>query len=112
MEIIKTNVESKIEIFKMTRESENVSDIPDMVNIELTGDYLLYSDINAKDEVVEVLAFKEKGGSILSTISDTFKREFMAIMDLGLKDIVVAKKTGKTKSNRDFVTCLLISATE
>lgn len=112
MEIIKTNVESKIEIFKMTRESENVSEIPDMVNIEVTGEYLEYRDTNAKGEEVEVLSFKEKGGSILSTISNTFKREFMAIMDLGLKDIVIAKKTGKTKSNRDFITCVLISATE
>ena len=112
MEIIKTNVESKIEIFKMTRESEKVSDLPDMVSIELTGEYLEYEDINAKDEVVVVLAFKTKDGQILSTISDTFKREFMAIMDLGLKDVVIAKKTGKTKSNRDFITCVLISATE
>lgn len=112
MQIIKTNVESKIEVFKMTRESENVSGIPDMVNIELTGEYLEYKDTNAKGEEVEVLAFKEKGGSVLSTISETFKREFMEIMDLGLTDVVIAKKTGKTKSNRDFVTCILISAAE
>lgn len=112
MEIIKTNVESKIEIFKMTRDSEKVSEIPDMVNIEITGDYLEYRDTNAKGEDVEVLAFKEKGGSVLSTISETFKREFMAIIDLGIKDVVIAKKTSKTKSNRDFITCVLVSATE
>lgn len=112
MQVVKSNVESKVEIFKMTRNSEQVSSLADGSELELTGNYLLYNDTNARGELNEVFAFTTKDGKCYSTVSETFKREVMDILSLGVNNIVIAKTSGQTKNGRTYISCILVDATE
>lgn len=69
--------------------------------------WMLYEEVNMKGEPVEVLAILSEG-EIYSTISETFKREFMKIVDFFGEDTGAIKViTGSTKAGRSYVTCTI-----
>lgn len=71
--------------------------------------WMYYEDLNYDGETVNVLSiFDETTGVTYQTNSDTFKREFDdMIYMLGEEGLQIIKKSGVTKSDRTFVTCVL-----
>lgn len=69
--------------------------------------WALYEDADkTSGEVREVLSILTTDGDVLSTISETFKNDFLDMFDMfgeELKKIEVV--TGKSKNNRTYVTC-------
>lgn len=73
--------------------------------------YALYEDVNAKGDEQEVLAVLTSEGDTFSTISDTFKRDFEAILDM-VKDynadiatIDIEVIGGESKNGRHYIGC-------
>lgn len=114
MEIIKTNIENleknrkefyvltkgvTLSVQKMTEE--------ELAKVYPVRGYALYSEVNARGEVVEVLAIKSDG-VVLSTISNTFKKEFFDIFDImGEEEFSIHVVKGLTRGGRTFFTCSL-----
>lgn len=114
MKIIRTNIadleSNKKEIYILTKGvTLSVQKMTDeqLEKVYPVHGYALYEDVNARGEVVEVLAIKTDG-VVLSTVSATFKREFFDIVDIMENDafsIHVIK--GMTRGGRTFYTCSL-----
>lgn len=74
------------------------------------AEWCLFSDIQEGEEK-EILSIHDGGGNYFATNSPTFQREFKFIVDLceeygePLSDIRIVG--GKSKSDRDFVTCMM-----
>ena len=96
---------TKGEMFNMTQGAvDKVSDHVGEV-LELEG-WLLYEDVNSDGEVQTVLALKEKNGLVSATISKTFIEQFIKMADfMGEEEYNVQVVGGKSKSNREYITC-------
>lgn len=108
MQIIEQSKEfTKAETYKLTRgQSVNMKDAIG-TKIEPVG-YLKYREVNSRGEEVEILAILAKDGTVFSTMSLTFKREFEYIWELmDGDDFAIEVIGGITKSNRDYVSCTL-----
>ena len=108
MEIISKSRElSKMEQYKLTR--GNSTNAKDAVGTTIHPDaWCIYQEVNARGEDVEILAILDHDGSVYSTMSQTFKREFDAIVDIMAgDDFKVTIIDGLTNSGRSFVTCTL-----
>lgn len=106
MEIIEKSRDfSKQEIYKLTH-NQSVS-LKDAVgeSFHVTG-YLYYSDSNYRGESVAVLMMETDRGYV-STISETFRNEFFAIVEAFDLPVDIEVIGGKTKSGRDFINCQL-----
>lgn len=114
MEILATNIanikESKQLLYKMTVSAgQNVQKMTDEQRAKAypVDVYVLYQDVNEKGEehqILSILSGKEK----LTTISQTFIKSFMKIVDLMDGDpfgIIVTG--GESKNGRKFVDCEL-----
>lgn len=73
--------------------------------------FALYEDVNSKGEEQEVLAVLTSEGDTFSTISDTFKRDFAAIVDVvnqygvDLAAVDIEVIGGESKSGRHYIGC-------
>lgn len=114
MEIIKTNIDAtnKYDLYKLTRSSgEMVQNAPDGMSVPVAK-WALYNDPKeAKDGTVKdntVLSIVDTSGVKYSTVSATFQRDFMDIVDIMAGDpFAVILRHGKTKAGKDFVSCEL-----
>lgn len=114
MKIISTNIsnleQNKKEIYILTKGvTLSVQKMTDeqLERVYPVHGYALYEDVNAKGEVVEVLAIKTDG-VVLSTVSATFKREFLDIVDIMDGDeFSIHVIRGVTRGGRTFYTCSL-----
>jgi hypothetical protein len=100
---------TKREIYKLTKGPS--TSVQDAVGMEIKVDcWLLYSDVNAKGEEVEILAILADDGSVYSTISGTFKRTFEEILEIfedeELPEILIQE--GTSKNNRSFAFCTIV----
>lgn len=113
MEIIATNIENLAEnkkaLYQLTKSpGVNVKDLQPDVSHPVAG-WALYKDLsNGRDGAVErnVLAVILEDGTKIQTISNTFIRAFMEIVELMQTDpfsIITRKST--SKAGREFVTC-------
>lgn len=114
MEIIKTNIDSadKYKLYKLTKSAGMmVQDAPDGISVPI-ADWMLYNDPKpGKDGAMKdnlVLSFTDNGGVKYSTISSTFQREFMDVVEImdGIPFAVLFIH-GQTKAGKSFVTCEL-----
>ena len=114
MKILKTNIpdleSNKKELYILTR---GVSlSVQKMTDEELSkaypvNGYALYEEENSTGEMVEVLAIKTTG-TVLSTISQTFKDEFLYIADLfGNDPFSIRVVRDVSSKGRTFYTCAL-----
>ena len=113
MEIIKTNIENlnenKKALYQLTKApGANVKDIQPDISHPVAG-WALYKDIsNGRDGAVEreVLAVILEDGTKLQTISGTFIKAFMEIVNLmeGEPFSIITRKS-TSKAGREFVTC-------
>lgn len=73
--------------------------------------YALYEDVNAKGDKQAVLAVLTSEGDTFSTISETFKRDFEAIVDMvnqykaDLATVDIEVIGGESKSGRHYIGC-------
>ncbi len=73
--------------------------------------FALYEDVNAKGDEQEVLAVLTSEGDTFSTISDTFKRDFAAIVEVAgqysvdLASIDIEVIGGESKQGRHYIGC-------
>lgn len=71
--------------------------------------YCLYNEVNRKGEENEILSILDESGTVIATISETFKRDFFSIADLmGGDEFSIKIIHGTTKAGRDFVTCEMV----
>ena len=107
-EIIKSSKElTKEQIYFLTKSKTAVKMAEcdgQVVDMEA---WALYSDADYKTgEMKEILAILTTEGETLVTVSDTFKRDFLDIVDIfGDEFRRVKVVTGKSNNNRTFVTC-------
>lgn len=109
MKVIRANFNTETEkplTYRMTR-GENTC-VKDIVGTEFTVEkYLIYQDINGRGEEVEILAILTTSGEIYSALSPTFKNEFNYIEECGLLGETLKVYTGKSKSDRVFISVTL-----
>lgn len=105
------------QVYKLTKQSDkSIQELNAGTCFKMAA-YIIYKDVNnSTGEENEVLAMEitdpfEEGAEpyIVSTISETFKREFRSILELAdeygkpFTDLTFKVLKGKTKANRDFV---------
>ena len=114
MKIIKSNVDlsDKKLIYKLTKSSGLlVQDAPEDLSIPVKW-WALYDDPKTGKDGAEkenlVLSFIGEGGGKYSTISATFQREFLEIVEIMENDpFAILLKHGTAKNGKPFVTCEL-----
>lgn len=114
MEIIKTNVDlnDKKAIYKLTKSSSMmVQEAPAGLSVPVAS-WALYNDPktdkNGALKENKVLSFVDTSGVKYSTISVTFIREFMDIVDImGADPFAIILIHGTTRGGKPFVSCEL-----
>lgn len=113
MEILRSNIDSanKYDVYRMTKSSgEMVQNIVDGLSVPVSK-WALYTDVKeGRDGTKEqqVLSIVDNSGVKYSTVSATFVREFLDIVDIMDGDaFAVIIRHGQTKSGKNFVTCEL-----
>lgn len=101
---------SEVEQYLMTIAPSIVSmkDVKDGEHITIDG-VLLFEDIKEDTgEVVDVMSIITPDKHVYSCQSATFKRSINDISNIMKgKQFTVIKTSGKTKSNRDYINCVL-----
>lgn len=98
---------TNVQIYKLTMDSKGgkMSDAAGQI-LDIAA-WALYEDADTKTgEMREVLSILTVQGDVVSTISATFKKDFLKMVDVfgeELKKIEVI--TGVSKNNRTYVTC-------
>ena len=108
MEIIVTNKElTKQEMYFLTK-AQDVMKMKDAVDsiVELSA-WVIYTDVNADGEEVELFSMRTVDGETYATNSATFIRAFRDILDIFAPEEITKLKimSGTSKNNRQFVTC-------
>ena len=108
MEIIVANKElTKQETYFLTK-AQDVIKMKDAVDsiVELSA-WVIYTDVNADGEEVELFSMRTVDGETYATNSSTFIRAFRDILDIFTPEEVTKLKimSGTSKNNRQFVTC-------
>lgn len=94
------------ELYEMTK-SHSIEKLSDCCAERLTViDYVLREDVNSDGEVVQVLTIRTVDGHLYGTISASFIRDFVAIIECGVEmpcEIEIIRNKGR--SGRTFLTC-------
>ena len=114
MEILRSNIDSanKFDVYRLTKSSgEMVQNIVDGLSVPV-GKWALYTDLkegrDGTTKEQQVLSIVDTAGVKYSTVSATFIREFLDIIDIMDGDaFAVIIRHGQTKSGKNFVTCEL-----
>lgn len=101
---------NEVEKYLMTIAPSIVSmkDVDDGTKITVDG-VLMFDDVKEDTgEVVEIMSIITPEKQVYSCQSATFKRSINDISNImGEKGFTVVKTSGKTKSNRDYINCVL-----
>jgi hypothetical protein len=101
---------TKVEKYLMTASPAMVSmkDVEDGTSISVLA-WCTFTDVKeTTGESVDLLSILTTSSEVYSCQSETFKREFLTIVNLMENDdFSVIKFSGKTKAGRDFISCKL-----
>lgn len=114
MEILRSNIDStnKFDVYRLTKSSgEMVQNIVDGLSVTVAK-WAIYTDVkegrDGTTKEQQVLSIVDNSGVKYSTVSTTFIREFLDIIDIMDGDaFAVIIRHGQTKSGKNFVTCEL-----
>lgn len=112
MKIISTNIENLAEnkkaLYKLTKSpGVNVKDIEPDKSHGVSA-YALYIDVKSDGTEQEVLTVILESGDKLQTVSPTFIRAFMEIVEIMENDnFSIITRKSMSKGGREFVTCEL-----
>ena len=104
MNIIKTNIESKVEQFKAVKNAHSVKDLPDGFEIKL--DFIHYEDEKVDGKKVEILSVKGSDDEYYGTNSATFIHDYLEIIDMFAdcdETFTIVKDSNVSKAGRQFV---------
>lgn len=108
--IISNQEYNEIEKYLMTISPaiESIKNLPDGEKITVKK-YMIFEDVKENTgETVEILSILTPDNEVYSAQSATLKRSFNDIVNImGDKPFTIIKISGKTKSNRDFINCIL-----
>lgn len=108
--IISNQEYNEIEKYLMTISPaiESMKNLPDGEKIPVKK-YMIFEDLKENTgEKVEILSILTQDNKVYSAQSATVKRSFNDIVAImGDKPFTIIKTSGKTKSNRDFINCIL-----
>ena len=108
--IISNQEYNEIEKYLMTISPaiESMKNLPDGEKIPVKK-YMFFEDVKENTgETVEILSILTQDNKVFSAQSATVKRSFNDIVAImGDKPFTIIKTSGKTKSNRDFINCIL-----
>lgn len=108
MKTIKSNIESRVEQYKATKNVDAVKNLPD--GAELTTKYVHYidekldKDGNVKE--IELLSVKAPEGCYYATNSATFIHDYLEIIDMfegSDEAFTIVKDSNVSKAGRQFV---------
>ena len=87
---------------------KGLKDVPDGTIIKVAA-YATYTDEkeDGKGEDADLLSIMTPEREVYSCQSATFKRSFLQIAELFADEFPIIKKSGITKSGRDFINCEL-----
>lgn len=108
--IIKSNKElTKRESYKLTIDP-SIKRMKDFIGVQIdVSAYCFYKDVNKDGKEVEVLSIMDKDGGVCATNSETFKRDFMNIVELmDGEEFAIEVISGESKAGREFITCTLV----
>lgn len=100
---------NEVEQYLMTVAPSIVSmkDVEDGKRITVDG-VLTFEDIKADGDVIDVMSIITPEKQVYSCQSATFKQSIKDIASIMKgKSFTVIKTSGKTKSNRDYINCIL-----
>lgn len=100
---------TEIELYLMTIAANIISlkDVEDETVIDVDG-FLVFDDEKDGKESVEIMSIITKDKKVYSCQSATFKKTIRNIKNIMAdKDFSVVKISGKSKSNREFIDCIL-----
>lgn len=100
---------SKRTIFKLT-EGKNTTKVSDAVGMQIkVSCWIIYEDVDARGETMEVLSIQGSDGEIYTTISNVFKKSFDRIVEtFGDEDIEIIILDGQTKNGRTYYDCTIV----
>lgn len=108
MRTIKTNIESRVEQYKATKNADAVKNLPD--GAELTTKYIHYmdekQDKDGNPKEVEILAVQATDGTYYGTNSTTFIHDYLEIIDMfegSEEPFTIVKDSNVSKAGRQFV---------
>lgn len=100
---------SKVEEYMLTldKNAKSFKDIEDGTSVEVAG-YLVYEDINSRDEQVEILSIITPSKEVFSCQSQTFKKSFKNMFEMmDGNSFALIKVSGTTKAGRPYIDCVL-----
>lgn len=109
MKIIETSKDlTKAEIYLLTK-SPLIQTVKNNVGkVVVVKAWCKYSDVNSRGNEIELLSIVTETNEIFATNSKTFMKAFQDIIDIFGNDSTLPPITfvsGKTKSDKEFVTC-------
>ena len=114
MNIIKQSRElNKYDLYELTQSSaiRSMKDCEDR-RIIAVEDYVLYTDVDRKDNEIELLAVMDKNtGDVFTSQSETFKEGFEKATEFveDNEQLYIRVLHGTSKSGRKFINCALVS---
>ena len=96
------------ELYLLTMSPKGVS-LKDHVGERIAvSAWVVFEDVNKKTgEVHTVLSVLSPDNEVFSTISPTFKNDFMDMAELFHNDFEFEVLSGKSRAGREFITCAL-----
>ena len=112
-----SRVFNAVELYSLTRNPESINMKTAAGSVICVNDWCIFTDVQEEGEktLLSISAPDVNGERITyTTNSDTFIREFKYALDLcaecGENLIAVKVIAGKSKSDRDFITCALVDS--
>ena len=111
MRITRTSKELSAQEKYFLTMAPSVQKMKDAVSQEIeVSAWCLYEDTNSKGDEQEILSIVTPEGDVFATNSPTFKEDFIKMYDMfidsGEKVTAIKVISGKSKSDREFITCV------
>lgn len=100
---------SKVETYLMTSSPDvkSLKNVEDETSIPVDG-YILFKDKDQNGDETDILSIITPDKKVYACQSKTFRRSFLEIFELmDGEAFSIIKKSGETKSARDFINCVL-----
>ena len=108
MEIIKTNINDKKALYRLTH-SDSHKPANNVGTVLEVQSWAYVKDVNKKSGEEQNVLYLDTDSGVFGTISPTFVESFMDIVETFGEDFHHLEITGgKSKNGRDFVSCSLV----
>lgn len=108
MKVTKTSRElTKMETYRLTKAPDSQTVQNHVGGTFAVDAWCLYEDTNSRGEELEILSILTTDGEVFNTISETFKRSFLEVMEIFEgEEVNVEVISGTTKAGRTYLDCV------